>query len=581
MDLLSLGKDPVSATQPVGVDARNDRRFDELQAEIDKLSSPTAAEPTDWEKVVRLSSRILAEQSKDLLVAGYLAVGLTKTQGIQGLAIGLRIYGDLLENFWDDLYPPMKRLRGRLAAIAWWLEKTESALRELEPAVQQSAQIRALGGDLGRIELLLGRHLGEAPSLQGLHALVSAIATLTVAVAEPASEAARAETGAAPDVPPAGDLLKGDEQITTGVFPAPAAESAHDLRKAEPTRPPESAPKSAPGVFDLLRGLFKRGRKSEEEASPMASPPRPEVEKPKTKAAAPGAAQEIRQPRAPGAPSPAPLAREAEPSAPVEFTVYHPQELHPRLWKTLLAYVHVPQAQPAVQADSRERLEPEVPVGQRSSAATQEIKRGAAIAVVPYLPGCLFNPPSQTLFWLEDWHRAEFRVQAAPDQPGFELGSAVNGFVSFYVGTVLVGEVKIWALLSDREEVKVTASPPQTASARPYQAIFVSYSHKDTEIVTRIGTAYEVLGMEFLRDQEVLRSGEKWNPQLLSLIERADIFQLYWSDAAKSSRYVKQEWQHALAQQRENFLRPLYWKKPMPKPPRELATLHFAYYDME
>jgi hypothetical protein len=243
--------------------------------------------------------------------------------------------------------------------------------------------------------------------------------------------------------------------------------------------------------------------------------------------------------------------------------------------------VHVPQAQSAVQADSRERLEPEVPVGERRSAATQEIKRGAAIAVVPYLPGCRFNPPSQTLLWLEDWHRAEFRVQAAPDQPGFELESAVNGIVSFYVGTVLVGEVKIWALLSHREEFKVTASPPQSASARPYQAIFVSYSHKDMEIVTRIGTAYEAIGMEFLRDQKVLRSGEKWNSELLSLIERADIFQLYWSEAAKGSRYVKQEWQHALAQNRENFLRPRYWKKPMPKPPRKLGKRHFAYYAME
>jgi hypothetical protein len=306
-------------------------------------------------------------------------------------------------------------------------------------------------------------------------------------------------------------------------------------------------------VFDLLGRLFKRGRKSEEAARPTAAP-------------APGAS---------------PVAGDVESSSPLEFTVYHPQELHPRVWKTLLAYVHVPKAQSLVEADSRERLEPEAPVGERRSAATQEIKRGAAIVVIPNLPGCLFNPPTQTLLWLEDWHRAEFRVQAAPDQPGFELGSAVNGIVSFHVGTVLVGEVKIWALLSDREEVKVTASPLQTASARPYQAIFVSYSHKDMEIVTRIGTAYEAIGMDFLRDQKVLRSGEEWNPQLLSLIERADIFQLYWSEAAKGSRYVKQEWQHALAQNRENFLRPLYWKKPMPKPPRKLGKLHFAYYPME
>ena len=28
-------------------------------------------------------------------------------------------------------------------------------------------------------------------------------------------------------------------------------------------------------------------------------------------------------------------------------------------------------------------------------------------------------------------------------------------------------------------------------------------------------------------------------------------------------------------------LRPFYWRKPMPKPPRKLGKLHFAYYPME
>ena len=51
MDLLSLGNDPVSAAQPAGVDARYDRKFEEVQAEVDKVSSPAAIEPTDWEKV--------------------------------------------------------------------------------------------------------------------------------------------------------------------------------------------------------------------------------------------------------------------------------------------------------------------------------------------------------------------------------------------------------------------------------------------------------------------------------------------------------------------------------------------------
>jgi len=98
------------------------------------------------------------------------------------------------------------------------------------------------------------------------------------------------------------------------------------------------------------------------------------------------------------------------------------------------------------------------------------------------------------------------------------------------------------------------------------------------EIVEMIGRAYRALGMTFLRDVEILRSGEEWNPALLKLIETADIFQLYWSEAARISGYVEQEWRHALAQGKQRFIRPLYWKKPMPEPPRELSGLHFAFY---
>jgi hypothetical protein len=38
---------------------------------------------------------------------------------------------------------------------------------------------------------------------------------------------------------------------------------------------------------------------------------------------------------------------------------------------------------------------------------------------------------------------------------------------------------------------------------------------RDQTVILKM-LAYKALGMKFLRDQEVLRSGEKWNPALLS-----------------------------------------------------------------
>lgn len=67
--------------------------------------------------------------------------------------------------------------------------------------------------------------------------------------------------------------------------------------------------------------------------------------------------------------------------------------------------------------------------------------------------------------------------------------------------------------------------------------------------------------------------------ELLMMIERSDVFQLFWSENAARSEYVAREWRHALQLPREHpmFMRPVYWKRPMPSPPRELAGFHFAY----
>ena len=127
MELLSLGKDPIQPDQPTGSDVRYEPEFEELQAEIDKLSSPSSSGGIEWKKVNTLSALILAEKSKDLLVASYMAVSQVHTHQLDGLAIGLTVMHDMVEAYWDNLFPPKKRMRGRLGAIEWWIEKTENA----------------------------------------------------------------------------------------------------------------------------------------------------------------------------------------------------------------------------------------------------------------------------------------------------------------------------------------------------------------------------------------------------------------------------------------------------------------------
>ena len=128
--------------------------------------------------------------------------------------------------------------------------------------------------------------------------------------------------------------------------------------------------------------------------------------------------------------------------------------------------------------------------------------------------------------------------------------------MAFYFHTVLIGEVQISVSL-DAQPIAPAVLPIRTATADPYSSIFVSYSHQDALVVDRLAQAYKVLGMTFLRDVETLRSGQEWSGELLRMIHAADIFQLYWSRAARESKFVEQEWREALQCQRPGFIRPV------------------------
>jgi len=163
MELAELGKQPIRPDQPAGDDVRYDPQYEELQAEVDKFSSPSASGAVDWEKVVNLS-----QKSKDLLVASYLAIALIQTKKFEGVEIGSRIYRDLVEGHWEALFPTKARMRGRVAAIEWWAEKAEGVLEQLPKGPFAEERINALNENLRKVDQLLSEYLEEAPSIRPL-----------------------------------------------------------------------------------------------------------------------------------------------------------------------------------------------------------------------------------------------------------------------------------------------------------------------------------------------------------------------------------------------------------------------------
>jgi type VI secretion system protein VasJ len=168
MNLLDLGKTPISEQTPAGTDARSGTDLDGLSSEVEKLSSPTASSGTDWRKIADLSAKILSEQSKDLLVACYLSAALLRLEGLEGFGKGAHILKELMENFWESMFPPVKRMRARRNALEWWLEKTASGLDGIGQGSLPDKVVTPLLEDLRSIDGFLGERMEEPPVLAGL-----------------------------------------------------------------------------------------------------------------------------------------------------------------------------------------------------------------------------------------------------------------------------------------------------------------------------------------------------------------------------------------------------------------------------
>ncbi len=169
METVILGIEPINDASPAGEDVRYEPEFEELQAEIDKLSLASESDaPVDWQKVSDFAAGILANQSKDLLVASYFGVAQLHLAGLDGLYSGIRVYTDLLKNYWDTLFPKKKRMRGRVAAVEWWLEKTVAAMERLGRQAVVEEVKAALLEQCEQLHRLLQELFSESPSLSAL-----------------------------------------------------------------------------------------------------------------------------------------------------------------------------------------------------------------------------------------------------------------------------------------------------------------------------------------------------------------------------------------------------------------------------
>jgi type VI secretion system protein ImpA len=188
VDLEVLLKETVEAP-PCGPNLEHDVSFFDLEVaargkpeqRIGDVVKP--GEDPNWSKVIELAQGLLL-RSKDVRVAVYLTRGLTRTEGIPGLAGGLHLIHGLLDRYWDGVHPLLEVDQGddpteRLNALAP-LTDPETVIKDLRDAYLVNSrehlqlQAREVEMALGRLAPSRSADASTVKSLNQIHAQIAA-----------------------------------------------------------------------------------------------------------------------------------------------------------------------------------------------------------------------------------------------------------------------------------------------------------------------------------------------------------------------------------------------------------------------
>jgi type VI secretion system protein ImpA len=139
MNIEFLAQPLSSSDGPCGDDLIFSDDFDEIQA-ARRFDDPTISQgewvteikEADWVKVIRICETLLAERSKDLRIAAWLAEAKCKVDGLQGLADGYELISRLCEAFWNVIHPQPEdgEMEQRVGILDWLAQQTIRLIRE-------------------------------------------------------------------------------------------------------------------------------------------------------------------------------------------------------------------------------------------------------------------------------------------------------------------------------------------------------------------------------------------------------------------------------------------------------------------
>jgi len=277
----------------------------------------------------------------------------------------------------------------------------------------------------------------------------------------------------------------------------------------------------------------------------------------------------------------------------VVFSAYYPRQVQAEIRYSFLVYAHLPSlVQEIVQDVSKfeDELGGQIP-SPKTSKEKPCLKKDTPLTVMLECQDVEFEPFALTKKWRGEWIRFEFDFQASKemihDTAIVRVSVRAYGIEIACIDKCAFDVVE--PMQSSEDEVSLVGIENPLALAKyssqsveMHKRIFVSYAREDTDVVESYRLAQEARGDDVFMDTYSIRSGEDWKKALAHAIDTVDIFQLFWSEHSSQSEYVQHEWDYAMTfrckeDECRDFIRPVYWKKPMPDPPERLNHLNFAF----
>jgi hypothetical protein len=319
---------------------------------------------------------------------------------------------------------------------------------------------------------------------------------------------------------------------------------------------------------------------------------------------APGQVEGVAEAPEPVTPIPAAIAlnattREA-PQAdvdPVDCTVFAPPAAAAGESILVQVFVHMP-----AQADDAILLARAFDEGSRRlgfRSLEVDVPRGTQLQIELSLPGLDVDEPVQRVTWRGRATAVQFAVQVPPArEPGRLIGKVGAylegtpiGHIRFQFEVLAAGQSRLPSgprpAGASHQELDAhsgedrRASRPLGDEARRYTQAFISYAMRDLDEVMKRVQMLPRVNITFFQDLLSLEPGERWERKLYERIDDCDVFMLFWSTAAKESKWVRKEVEYALGRKGGDDSRPpeivpiLIEGPPVPLPPPELAHLHF------